>query len=214
MPFAIKPRQTLLFIGDSITDCGRRNAERPLGSGYVRMVSDLIDARYPNHRVRVLNSGIGGNTVRDLANRWTDDCVRYKPHWLSVKIGINDIHTWLRQSPDRTVSPEDFAQLYDHILDRATKQTKARLVLVDPFYISEETDPASFRHEVLAHLPKYLKTVASMARKYKTRRVKLHDMFQKQLQFHSPDHFAPEPVHPHPTGHLHMALEWLKAVGW
>ena len=33
----IEDGQTLLFIGDSITDCGRRGAEAPLGNGDVRL---------------------------------------------------------------------------------------------------------------------------------------------------------------------------------
>ena len=37
MSTTIKNRQTVLFIGDSITDCGRRAAERPLGNGYVNL---------------------------------------------------------------------------------------------------------------------------------------------------------------------------------
>ena len=31
----------MLFIGDSITDCGRRAEHAPLGSGYVRMFGEL-----------------------------------------------------------------------------------------------------------------------------------------------------------------------------
>lgn len=214
MAFALKPRQKVLFIGDSITDCGRRAAERPLGAGYVKFIADLVDAKYPDLDLHLINTGIGGHTVRDLRDRWTDDCVRHQPHWLSVKIGINDIHTWLRQTPERAVPPEQFAELYDHILARARKETRAQFVLVDPFYISRDTDPHSFRHEVLKHLPSYLRTVAALAKKYKARHVKLHDMFQRQLRRRTPDHFCPEPVHPYPTGHLHMALEWLRVMGW
>ena len=34
--FWVQDGETMLFIGDSITDCGRRAAEAPLGNGYVR----------------------------------------------------------------------------------------------------------------------------------------------------------------------------------
>ncbi len=83
MPFAIQPGQTVLFTGDSITDCGRRGDDRPLGAGYVRMAVDLINARYPDNGCRFINTGIGGNIVRDLFDRWTDDCIRHQPDWLS-----------------------------------------------------------------------------------------------------------------------------------
>ena len=53
----------MLFIGDSITDCGRRVEHAPLGDGYVHLFSELATARLPERRVRYVNMGIGGNTV-------------------------------------------------------------------------------------------------------------------------------------------------------
>jgi acyl-CoA thioesterase I len=213
MPFALEPNQTLLFTGDSITDCGRRAAEAPLGSGYVRQVADLIVARYPEHQLRIINTGISGNTLREITNRLTDDVIRHDPHWLSLMIGINDIHRWLRKSPD-PVSPEEYAQMYDAVLHRITKETRARLVLIDPFYISLETSRDSFRAVVLEHLPSYLQTVQAMARKYKARHVRMHEVFQQLLKCYPPDRFCPEPVHPNPSGHLVMAHAWLKTMGY
>ena len=134
MALAIKPKQTLLFTGDSITDCGRRGHAAPLGDGYVRMVNDLIAAKYPAQGLTVINTGISGNTVRDLFNRWTDDVIRYQPDWLSIKIGINDVHRFLHQTPGQSVSAEEFADLYDKIMARVKSETKAQVILVDPFY--------------------------------------------------------------------------------
>ena len=39
---APKPGLRLLFIGDSITDAGRRHAGSPLGNGYVQLVADKL----------------------------------------------------------------------------------------------------------------------------------------------------------------------------
>lgn len=214
MPFAIKPGQTLLFTGDSITDCGRRAANAPMGNGYASMINDLIVARYPAHRLNVINTGISGNTVRDLFNRWTDDVIRYQPDWLSIKIGINDIHRVLRNVPDAAVTPEQFEDLYDKILARVKKETKANIILVDPFYISNDNATDSFRWLVLKGLPDYIKTVEKMAKKYKTRRVKTHEIFKQQLKYYPADKFCPEPVHPNPTGHMVIAQAWLKEMGW
>jgi lysophospholipase L1-like esterase len=214
MAFGVKPRQTVLFVGDSITDCGRRDTFAPLGEGYVRMVNDLVAARYPGHRLNVINVGIGGNTVRDLADRWSDDVIRHKPDWLSVKIGINDMAQWVAQEPTRSVSPEQHLELYDHILARATKETRAKIVLVDPFYISRDRDPVSQRGTRLKQLPKYIAVVHAMSRKYRTRLVKTHDAFQAQLKYYPPDRFCPEPIHPFASGYLVIAHAWLKTMGW
>jgi len=119
MAFALKPRQTIVFTGDSITDCGRRDAASPLGNGYAKMICDLIVARYPAHQLRTINTGSSGHTVRDLSNRWTDDVIRHRPDWVSIMIGINDVHRWLAKTPD-AVSAKEYAQLYDGILARVT----------------------------------------------------------------------------------------------
>ena len=112
----IEDGQTLLFIGDSITDCGRRGAEAPLGNGYVRLFTELATARFPERRVRYINKGIGGNRVTDLAARWRDDVLYHRPDRLSVKIGINDLHSHLRGAEDG-VDPARFAAVYEQILE-------------------------------------------------------------------------------------------------
>lgn len=68
----IPPYSKLVMIGDSITDCGRvrpiaEGARDMLGNGYVSLVHALIHAAHPEHPLRVVNIGIGGDTVRELA---------------------------------------------------------------------------------------------------------------------------------------------------
>jgi len=203
--------QTVLFIGDSITDCGRRAAERPYGNGYVSLIVEMVTALYPDREIRFINKGIGGNRVTDLQLRWEDDVIRFQPDWLSVKIGINDLHSYLRKV-EGAVSAELFRKVYDEILGRAKEKTSAKLVLIDPFYISNDTSGRSFRSEVLELIPQYIQVVADMAEKYEARRVQTHDMFQRLIQFHPADFFCPEPVHPFRSGHLAIALETMRIL--
>ena len=214
MPFALKSNQTVLFIGDSITDCGRRGDHMPLGGGYVTQTRDLIAAKYPALNLNIINKGISGNTVRDLFNRWTDDCINLQPDWISIKIGINDIHRWLKNVPDASVSPEEFAELYDQILMRVRTETKAKIILVEPFYMSTDRKSDSGRSEVLKHLPSYIKTVHAMSKKYRTKIVYTHKAYQNLLKYIHADQICNEPVHPNTSGHLIIAYEWLKTMGW
>ena len=62
----VEDGQKLLYIGDSITDCGRRGAEAPLGAGYVKMTCEQIVAGWPERRIEFINKGIGGHKVTDL----------------------------------------------------------------------------------------------------------------------------------------------------
>jgi acyl-CoA thioesterase-1 len=215
MPFAIQPGQTVLFTGDSITDCGRRAEHRPLGAGYVRMAVDLINARYPDNGCRFVNTGIGGNIVRDLFDRWTDDCIRYQPDWLSVMIGINDLHRWLSGGQDM-YDAAGYEDLYRKILARAREETGARLVLVTPFYMSTAApgEEQGWRGRVMKALPAYIAATERLAGEFDALLVQTHEMFQRQLKLHAADEYCAEPVHPNATGHLLIAHEWLKAVDW
>lgn len=92
----IQANSKLLMIGDSITDCGRARpiadaASYGLGDGYVNLLNAFFTANSPQSRLRIINMGTSGNTVRDLAARWQSDVIALNPDWLSIMIGINDV---------------------------------------------------------------------------------------------------------------------------
>ncbi|MFH1616050.1 MAG: SGNH/GDSL hydrolase family protein [Planctomycetota bacterium] len=205
MTVKIKNNESILFIGDSITDCGRRDVNRPLGNGYVKFFNDFMIVREPAKRITIINKGIGGNTIKDLQNRWYDDVLRHKPDWLSIKIGINDLHRYMANTPEG-VSPEKFMASYDDILSQIKKKIpNCKILLIDPFYISNEKSKTSIRHDVLNLIPEYISVVRNMHQKYRTRRVETHALFSKLLKYYESDTFCPEPVHPNCTGHLVIA---------
>ena len=204
MGFWIEDGETMLFIGDSITDCGRRTEAAPLGDGYVRLFADMTTAAYPDRMIRYLNKGIGGNRVTDLQDRWTDDVLYHKPDKLSIKIGINDLHSVLREDPD-AVPPARFEEIYDSVLERTRQSLNCPIVLITPFFISVETAADSFRRQVLDLIPSYIDVVERMSVKFDTRLVRLHDVFREQLTYRDSETFCPEPVHPNGAGHLVIA---------
>ena len=212
--FLIQDGQTVVFIGDSITDCGRRDVAAPLGNGYVKIAVDLITARYPERRIKFFNKGIGGDVSLGLRDRWADDVLVYNPDWVSVLVGINDLHCRFHPDTQEQITPDKYRQTYSQFLERTSKSTKARLVLMDPFYISKENNPNSQRTTVLEALGEYIAVVREMVQKFDALHVATHDVFQRQLEYYPCDTFCPEPVHPNPTGHQIMAHAWLQAVGW
>ncbi len=209
--FWIEDGQKMLLIGDSITDCGRRGAEMPLGGGYVRFFSELATARFPARQIHYVNKGIGGNKVTDLRERWRDDVIYHKPDRLSIKIGINDLHSHLRDA-EGGVSPELFAEAYDDILQWTRDELGCPVVLLTPFYISTDRAQGTLRSEVLELLPSYIETVEKMSEKYDAQLINLHDVFQEHLKYRDADTFCPEPVHPNHAGHLVIAQALMDAL--
>lgn len=211
--FLVQDGQTYLFQGDSITDCGRRDHAAPLGGGYPNLLRELVTAQFPDREINFVNRGISGHTTKDLRERWDDDTIRLQPDWLSILIGVNDLHRFLfNPDPQIKVSPAEFRENYDWLLERTTKETKAQIVLLDPFYLSLSSRDTN-RKTVLDLLPEYIQVVADMSEKYGTLRVPMHDIYQQHLTFREAECFCPEPVHPNRTGHLVMAWELLKALG-
>jgi len=208
-----KDGQKVVFIGDSITDCGRRLESAPYGNGYVKLAIDLITAKYPQNNITFINEGIGGNTVEDLRNRWHDDLLAHKPDWVSIKIGINDLHQHLAGTI-RAVPPEKYEKLYRECIENLLKEKQTNLILIDPFYISTDVSSGSLRSRVLELLPEYLKIVEKLAGEFNAIHVRTHDKFQEQLSCKQADYFCPEPVHPYLNGHMVIAYALLEAIGW
>ena len=210
---AIRDGQKVVFIGDSITDRGRRAEAAPLGAGYVRDIVALITCRYPERKIRFINEGIGGDVVTGLRERWDDDLLVHKPDWVSVMIGINDLHRTLRGAPE-AVPPDLYREAYTQCLERTAENTSAKLILMDPFYMSRAADPHSWRAKAIELLDEYIAVVTDLAEKFGATHIRLNEMFRRVLEHKASDFICPEPVHPNPVGHLMIAHEWLKAVNW
>ncbi|MEA3434683.1 MAG: GDSL-type esterase/lipase family protein [Campylobacterota bacterium] len=134
----IKNGESILFIGDSITDCERDypvGMSIGLGEGYVAFVDSLLATLYPEDSIRVLNTGINGNRIVDLETRWQTDVLDLSPDWLSVMIGINDVWWQFRDQldPDQ-VKIEQYETIYRKLLTQTRPNLKG-LILMSPYLI-------------------------------------------------------------------------------
>ncbi len=205
MDFSVKEGQKFLFIGDSITDCGRRGESAPLGNGYVRIFRDMLLASFPERNIEIINKGIGGDTIFGLRQRWEDDVIRYKPDWLSILIGINDVHRVMMKGIDwEKLDPAGYSALYEEVLVKTKEQINCRIILLEPFYVTvNKTD--GWRKEVSEKLLPYRKAVAELSKKYNTLMIKTQDIFNNHLKYRDSETFSPECVHLNQTGHLIIA---------
>ncbi len=205
MSFQIKNGEKILFIGDSITDCGRRTEPSKLGDGYVKMFSEMMIAKIPEAKIEVINKGISGNTILDLENRWTDDMIYLKPDWLSILVGINDTHRVVEKTVgSEELIPDKYRKRYSKLLQMTVNNIGCKIILIEPFFISTDTTD-SYRGRMLERLTEYRKIVAEMSEQYGTLLLKIHDIFQKHLKYRESETFCAEPVHPNHTGHLVIA---------
>ncbi|NOY75416.1 MAG: hypothetical protein GXP32_06450 [Kiritimatiellaeota bacterium] len=71
MATRIKDGSKIVMIGDSITDCGRRDPQfGGLGNhGYVRIFAEMMTTREPEKKVEILNRGIEDSNRGDVLKR-------------------------------------------------------------------------------------------------------------------------------------------------
>ncbi|MGI8569263.1 MAG: SGNH/GDSL hydrolase family protein [Methylocella sp.] len=201
------------MIGDSITDCGRARpiAEAvswDLGNGYVALIHALLGATCPGQNIRIRNTGISGNTVRDLAARWQSDVLDLKPDWLSIMIGINDV--WRQfDAPlqiEWHVPLDEYASILEHLV-RTTRPHLKGLVLMTPYFIElNQADP------MRAMMDRYSEVVRQLAGQYQAILVDTQAAFECILTAVHPMALASDRVHPNLAGHMVLARAFLQAL--
>lgn len=211
----IQPKSKLVMIGDSITDCGRgypigTAANNGLGDGYVSLVDSLLPVSYPDLQVRVMNLGIGGNTVIDLQMRWESDVTALEPDWLSVMIGINDV--WRQfdsvQRPEQVISLEKYATTLEKLISK-TRPTLKGLIMMTPYYLEpDRSDP------MRAMMDAYGKIVYQLAVKYHAIFVDTQAAMDMAMQDIHPLALAQDRVHLNQAGHMFLARAFLSSVGY
>ena len=200
----IQPKSKLVMIGDSITDCGRLSTPDGLGDGYVRLVA----AALYDQNIQVINTGISGNTVRDLKQRWQRDVLDLNPDWLSIMIGINDV--W--RQIDNWGTPEDWVLLdeYEETLDALIAQVLPSLqglILMTPYFLElDKTD------EMRAKMDVYGEVVRKIAKKYDVIFVDIQAAFDTFLQTRDATEISNDRVHMNAVGHQVLADAFLKAI--
>lgn len=209
--FVWQTNQTVVMTGDSITDAGRRGDNAPYGGGYVRHTVDLVVARYPERQIKFINTGISGNCVDDLQGRWQEDVLAHRPDWVTIMIGINDLHRTLNDV--KHLPPAEYEPRYRDILQQV-QGIGAKLVLLDPFYMSLEHGQETQQGEVLKRLDGYLEVVAKLAEEFDAIHVKTQDAWLKVLPHYPAEQWCNEPVHPNPHGHFVMANALLESLGF
>ena len=210
----IESNSKLLFIGDSITDCGRKRPigqggfEQALGNGYVSLVNAALTATYPDSAIELINMGISGNTVQDLESRWKSDVLELNPDWLSIMIGINDVW-WLFnqgwQSGDRH-DLDDYAQTLDDLIQQVRTNLHG-LILMTPYFLEPDTqDP------LRAMMDRYGEAVKELASHHGALFVNTQAEFDRILKWMDSFDLAQDRVHLNLTGHMILARAFLRSI--
>lgn len=203
------PPRRWLFVGDSVTDCGRARpvgtCDTGLGDGWVSLLQRRLERLDPP--VRLLNQGVAGDTVRHLAARWERDVLAWQPELLVVGVGINDV--WRRfdtpRDPGAHVPLDEFVRVYDRLL--ADPRPAPRLLLWTPFFVQpDRADP------MRRLMDGYGAAVRDLAEAHRAACVDAQAVFDAACAMRPALEWAADRVHPSPDGHRLLAEAILEAL--
>ncbi len=194
--------RTVLFTGDSVTDCGRRgDHDGHLGFGYVR---NIAGSGWATGRT-IVNTGIGGDRMVDLAARRQRDVLVHGADLVSVLIGIND--TWRRYDHNELTTAESFENDYRRLLEPIV-HVGSRLVLVEPFLLPVSEDQHAWRED----LDPRIEVVRTLAADYDAVLVAADAGLARSAASFGQTAITLDGVHPTSVGHELLASLWLEAV--
>lgn len=219
--------KTILFQGDSITDCGRlregeynkflklynRLAKKtPLGGGYPSLVAKELGNE---DNYTFVNRGISGNRVPDVYARIVRDIIKIKPDYLSILVGVNDI--WHGFDWNNGTGTKRFEKVYDMLISELKEELPdTKIMLLEPFIL--EGAATANRNDQSDRFLKFkegIEEVSAITRmlceRHNVKFVPLQDVLNEAGEKNGAKNILSDGVHPTEKGHEIIKNEWLKA---
>jgi lysophospholipase L1-like esterase len=208
--FALRPADTVVFYGDSITD-----------QRLYTMVTELYTVtRYPKLNVKFVHSGWGGDRVTGGGGGPVDlrlqrDVLEYHPTVMTIMLGMND-GSYANHKPE---NDEVFYAGFRHIVETVRKTAPSvRITAIEPSPFDDVTRPFTLQPDGYnAVLRKFGQWIEHYA----------NDAHFDVADFNAPvvevlkkanaadpavaQKIVPDRVHPSLAGHMIMAEQLLKA---
>lgn len=194
----IKDGNTILFIGDSITDVKfnkKQNSNLKGKYNYPLQCRDEIKKR--TTKPIFYYKGIASNRSYHVYDRITKDCINLKPDVIYLLIGVND--AWENYVPEqyppllRPFEPH-MREIFRRI---KTELPSSQLLVMLPFLIDTVEEKYPF-HKVLDEFRKIQK---SLAEEYGFETLDLQAVFNEAQKHIEPALLATDGVHPTELGH-------------
>jgi lysophospholipase L1-like esterase len=206
----LKDGDKLVFWGDSITDFGY----------YVPFVQMALAIKEPGKTIDVHNAGVGGDTVERAMVRLDYDVLAFKPAYVFVCLGTNDLGGEQYVSTEFSkakqaridVALRNLAAALDKIKDSGAKPVLLGLTAYDQY--SLDLKSARYPNYNATGKAKLNEGIAKLAAGKGVPFVDIFTPMTKAESEHPELHLSgPDRVHPNRAGHLLVAFELFKALG-
>ena len=174
---------TYVALGDSLTaGVGVDTYEQ----SYPHLLAEYFAGN--DYQVTIKSRAIPGAKTKDLLNGLIPAAIRDNPDIITLLIGVNDVHS--------QISLKDFRTNYENILERLTKETKAKIYIINIPYIGANNlvlPPYNYLFD--RRTKQYNKVIEELATKYNIKYIDLYtqteDLFKENGSHYAADFFHP-----------------------
>lgn len=122
---------TIVGFGNSITQATTQMPEEH--KRWLNVLNSRLTMAFPNHRFKVVNSGVGGNSAREAMARFERDVLAHHPDWVLLEFGGNNDDPVV---PSRRVTEDEFRGHLKVFRNRLPAKTKV-MVITFPSVVDE-----------------------------------------------------------------------------
>lgn len=179
----VKSPIVYVALGDSLTaGVGLNKYE----DSYPYLLAQRFGKSY--RAVTLKDRAIPGTRTENLLNKLLPAAIKDNPDIVTVLIGINDIHG--------LISADNFKNNYDRILSRLTKETSAKIYVINlPFIGADTLVLPPYNYLLDARTKEFNQIIKQLANKYSVSYIDLYaptvSMFKKSGDQYSADSFHP-----------------------
>lgn len=195
--------KTLLFLGDSITDCYHNYDTDSLGEGYVRMIAEKLG--YGFGKVKVVNKGIDGFTISGVNRLWIRESKNFSPDVITILIGINDIGVMKNGEKDSDFALQEFKMSFKLLIERIRESFAGPIILMEPFVFPCPEEYKNWEPE----LNEMNDIIKKLAEKYSLTFVPLWDRLLYACEQTSYQQITVDGIHLTDLGHEIIAETWM-----
>lgn len=174
---------TYVAFGDSLTT-GMGTSK--LEEAYPYLLSEYLAGN--DYQITVKLRAIPGAKTSDLISGLLPLVIKDNPDIITLLIGVNDIHGGISKS--------EFRKNYDEILSRLTKETKAKVYIINiPFIGARNLLLPPYNYYFDSRTKDYNKIILELSKKYQLKYIDLYtqteNLFKEAGSHYSADFFHP-----------------------
>jgi len=154
-------------------------------------------------KVAVLNLALPGGTTEDVIKDQLPRAINEKPDYVTLLIGINDIHNKFTDG--------QFTANYSYILNELLTKTEARIVVINlPYLGSPKAVRFPYNWMLNERTKEFNGKISGVISKLSNNRIRLVDLYGRTYKTFNkdPKSYSPDLFHPSEEGYL----EWSRII--